>query len=162
MSIRRSIISFIMLLTYTVSFAHDIIPHCHPDSSLISGVEFEHQEHEHGHQHVSVDHSDESLLVQHIDHTDNGLIDFVICLFESVEHGSSSDQELIFSTNDQFQSSQELGLKSLSTEGLRLHAFELFDSKNQYVVSTYFKKQFVPLPVLSDCSILRGPPSFSC
>lgn len=89
MQFKKAIISLILILSYTVGFAHNFIPHCsdvHTDESH-SKVEHNHAHYTHeGHDALEEDHSH----VEHGDHFDQGLIDYLVCLFEGVQHHDHS------------------------------------------------------------------------
>lgn len=84
---KRTIISMILILTYTVGFAHNLIPHCtdnHPNA-----VHLETHNHAH-HIHASDDHSAEGHShVEHGDHFDDGFLNYLVCLFEGIQHHDS-------------------------------------------------------------------------
>ncbi len=86
---KKTIISLILILTYTVGFAHNFIPHrtdVHTDE-IHSEVEHHHTHHTHeGHDSTEEDHSH----VEHGDHFDQGLLDYLICLFEGAQHHDHS------------------------------------------------------------------------
>ena len=86
---KKTIISLVLILSYTVGFAHNFIPHC---SDVHTGenhskVEHNHEHHSHdGHDSLEKDHSH----VEHGDHFDEGLIDYLVCLFDGVKHHDHS------------------------------------------------------------------------
>ena len=86
---KKTIISLVLILSYTVGFAHNFIPHC---SDVHTGenhskVEHNHEHHSHdGHDSLIKDHSH----VEHGDHFDEGLIDYLVCLLEGVQHHDHS------------------------------------------------------------------------
>lgn len=159
MSLRRNIIAFIMLLTYTVSFAHDIIPHNHSESPVLNGVEY--SEHTtQSHYHVSGQNSENNHSVQHSDHLDNGLFDYVVCLLESVHHGVTNDHDVTISQSDSFQIVQTNCISLTSINSFTTNVFNY--SLKESIANSYFNQQSIPAEIYLDCSVLRGPPVFSC
>ena len=72
-----------MLLTYSIGFAHNVIPHSHSDEvheHETSGTE--HSHHHHSVEHAHVDHEH----VAHGDHYDEGLYDLFLCFLHEAEH----------------------------------------------------------------------------
>lgn len=163
MSLRRNIISLLMLLTYTLSFAHDIIPHCHSEKSILNGVGFsEQQDHEHSHEHIAVNNNENKDLVQHSGHADIGLFDYVVCLLESVDHGVTNNHEVVLSGNDDLQLAHNENVKSPLFYSNRNSFIEFEPLLKQTISNYYFNQQFIPPIIHLDCRILRGPPVFSC
>ena len=81
---KRTIISMLLIFTYTVGFAHNLIPHCNDDHT--NGVHVETHHHAH-HTHASDDRSAEDHShVEHGDHFDEGFLDYLVCLFEGIQH----------------------------------------------------------------------------
>lgn len=103
---KRVFISLILILTYTVGFAHNFIPHCtdaHTDE-IHSESEHHHAHHTHdGHDSNEEDHSH----VEHGDHFDDGLLDYLICLFEGAQHHDHSCDAQCIPQNSAFKYSTE-------------------------------------------------------
>ena len=72
-----------MLLTYSVGFAHNVIPHSHIDETHEhSGSHEAHSHHHHPNENVHQDHDH----VAHGDHYDEGFYDLFICFLHEAEH----------------------------------------------------------------------------
>lgn len=87
----KSIISLILICSYSLGFAHNLIPHC----NSVHGYE-EHDEvithHSHSHHFHDDDSSqnrDHNHLV-HEDHFDNNYFDYLACLLEEFHHSDNS------------------------------------------------------------------------
>jgi hypothetical protein len=119
---KRVFISLILILTYTVGFAHNFIPHCtgiHADVSH-SGLEHHHTHHTH-HTHDGHDSTEENHShVEHGDHFDQGLLDYLICLFEGAQHHGHSCDTQCTPLDSVFKYSSEK-----STQGDQLISAEL-------------------------------------
>lgn len=105
--ITRSIISFFLLLVYSISFAHDLIPHCHfsETSEQISTEHGEQHHHLENHKHAKTEDLDDDDIL-HENHLDDSLFDFVVCLLSEMEHpvgGGHHQQYIPASTNDNFK-----------------------------------------------------------
>ena len=85
---KRVIIALILILTYSVGFAHGLIPHCSDDHS----TEFHAGTHDHAHHsHTSEDHDvEDHAHVEHGDHYDEDFFDYLECLLEGVQHHDHS------------------------------------------------------------------------
>lgn len=85
----RVVISLLFILTYSLGFAHNFVPHC-SDVHLVddhSELEHNHDHHTHdGQNSIDVDHSH----VEHGDHFDEDFLDYLICLFEGNQHHDHS------------------------------------------------------------------------
>ena len=78
-------ISLILLLTYSIGFAHDLAPHC-PEFATEekhSGSHHHHEHHEHL-QDVNPDGQHDHIL--HEKHFDEDVIDLIVCLLSDLEH----------------------------------------------------------------------------
>jgi hypothetical protein len=88
--------AYFLLLVYSVSFGHQIIPHHHHDEASD----------EHNHQLVGThDHcvAEEKTHnhVAHEDHFDDGIFDYIACVLGNHEHNSSSECEFLEVSTDQ-------------------------------------------------------------
>lgn len=101
---RKLIISTFLLLTYSLAFAHDLIPHCHTDisHSINDEQEINHHHHKHHNHNNEPEKHTKELMHQHIahdNHLDEGLFDFVLCLLSEVEHPIAINHHHFFSIN---------------------------------------------------------------
>ncbi|MCI5055487.1 MAG: hypothetical protein MRY83_05215 [Flavobacteriales bacterium] len=90
MQVIRSVISLFLLLVYSISFAHDLIPHCH-FSEITEQIASEHghlHHHLKNHKHAKFEDLDDDDIL-HENHLDDSLFDFVICLLSELEHPAS-------------------------------------------------------------------------
>jgi hypothetical protein len=86
MKIKRLIISFLLLFTYTLGFAHNFVPHCQDVNYFDISLHQEKGNHHH-HEHFDTqnDESEEGYYA-HEDHYDLGIYDLVQCLLNEIEH----------------------------------------------------------------------------
>lgn len=85
MNFKKSFISFLLIFSYTLGFAHDFIPHYHVedihfgigtnDAKLIS----------------SANDASWSQII-HRDHIDNGVYDYLVCAFSESNHSKHDDK----------------------------------------------------------------------
>jgi len=79
-------LAYFLILSYTLSFAHSLIPH---SEGLIDGQHIHDLSHEHNHSHSKVhSHSTDDHVI-HADHFDENIYDYLICIFSDLEHGES-------------------------------------------------------------------------
>ena len=86
MQMKKTILSLVLLLSYSLGFTHNLLPHCsNPD-------QFSHNHHE-LHEHHSEEHSHdiEHEHIAHDNHEDEGLYDFLLCLLSEVDHHSHDE-----------------------------------------------------------------------
>lgn len=99
-------ISLLFILTYSLGFAHNFVPHC-SDVHLNgrhSETEHNHGHHSHDeHNSIDVDHSH----VEHGDHFDEDFLDYLICLFEGNQHHDHSCDTQYASQDFEFKYSIE-------------------------------------------------------
>ncbi|MCB0410726.1 MAG: hypothetical protein KDD29_10940, partial [Flavobacteriales bacterium] len=89
MQIIRSSISFLLLLVYSISFAHDLIPHCHFSEATeqIAAENGEQHPHLENHKHAKIEDLDDDDIL-HQNHLDDSLFDFLVCIFSELDHPS--------------------------------------------------------------------------
>lgn len=81
MQLKQSTFSLVLLLSYSLGFAHNLLPHCsNPDQFSHS----HHQSHEHHSEELSNEVNDEHIA--HDNHEDEGFYDFFLCLLSEVDH----------------------------------------------------------------------------
>ncbi len=85
-NLKNIILAYFLILSYTLSFAHSLIPH---SEGLIDGQHIHDLSHEHNHSHSKVhSHSTDDHVI-HADHFDENIYDYLICIFSDLEHGES-------------------------------------------------------------------------
>jgi len=158
MRLNKVIISLFLLLTYSIGFAHNLVPHCSGEIEHASLTEND-SHHQHGHH----EHLDEDVAahdhIAHENHYDEDYLDLVICMLDDVEHGDEDcEQEHCF-----ILGSNNLSLKNLSNVqliylvvGLVQNSFTI--EQPEYVSSEYCYNYLSP-PL--EKSPHRGPPHTS-
>jgi hypothetical protein len=141
--------AYFLLLVYSVSFAHQIIPHHHHENN---------DEHEHHlveiHDHCVAEEVTHNH-VAHEDHFDEGLIDYLACVLGNHEHNSATECEFLEASNAQKKtgkSSKVAASNTLIAFNNDVH-FELVDSKTESHLEISFPKD-----PLSENRGKRGPP----
>ena len=86
MHLKRVFISIILIFSYTVGFAHSIIPHC---DNLFNGSHIHNISEEHNHNHLTNESHEDHEHITHGNHFDEGIYDLIICLFSDLDHGAS-------------------------------------------------------------------------
>lgn len=152
--LNKAIISCLLVLTYTIGFTHNLVPHCavgvvHIDQSSDS------EHHHKHHKHSEVDPNEHDHIV-HKGHFDKNYIDLVFCLLEDVEQNAEHcGQEHCFVI-----SSEVLSLKNLPSKSFAyilhkvFHAVTVIESPNSYNGETFCNYNSPPL----ENSPHRGPP----
>lgn len=142
MELRKTLLSFFLLFAYTIGFAHDFIPHYHIED-IHFGVGNKEL-----HSHLS-EKNDFTNNVNHGEHLDAGIYDYLICVFNEANHSNHDDvnadsQDLINSAvfqNDipffeiQFFTTNEIGLSSnnvkVSTKPFRDNSTDFSSRSNR-------------------------------
>ena len=149
MEFKKSILSFLLLFSYTIGFAHDFIPHYH-----LEDIHFGVGNNE-LHAHVSPENSSAND-VQHGNHLDSGIYDYLVCAFNEANHSNHADKNDILQT----------AVNSIANQG------EHFISGFPFVYSVEStlpvnKLKVCSKPILDNSNCLssrshrRGPPIFS-
>lgn len=148
MEFKKSLVSFLLLFVYTIGFAHDFIPHYH-----IEDIHFGIGNNER-HSHLSVE-DDFKNEVNHGDHLDAGVYDYLVCAFSEANHSNHDDVNAV---------SQNLTSSIVSQNELPFVEIKFLESdkiglkSNVKVSSTPFRDNSTDL---SSRSNRRGPPLFS-
>ena len=157
MKIFKLVISIFLLLTYSLWFAHTLVPHC---QELISGeYQTSHHHHKH-HQHQPGEEKNPNHEhVLHENHFDAGVYDLILCILSETEHPANDcniEHYVPAKANDNFK---ELTKAKLITVLSTLFHFteqpELLPENSSEDVAIYLS-----LPLGN--SPHRGPPSLSC
>ena len=157
MQIKRVVISCFLLFTYSLGFAHNLIPHC--EASNIEHQENSHHHHEH-HQHDSDDKDIDHEDIVHNGHLDAGFYDYVLCFLSDTEHpihDCNLNHYLPANTYDKVDTelSKAKFIAVLITVFSTTEQDEALPKTRSEVASIYLS------PPIGD-SPHRGPPSFSC
>lgn len=159
MRFRKVIISLFLFLTYSIGFAHNLVPHCTVDFENSNIATKDSHHHHNHHEHNGEDEADHDHIV-HEDHLDSGYLDLVICLLEDVEHGDEEcGQEHCFTL-----SSNNLSLKNFSKIQMIYVVFGLLQESFIHDQREYFNIEYSHI-ILSpplEKSPHRGPPVFTC
>lgn len=161
MQFNKLIISIFFLLTYSVGFAHNIVPHCAGESDhyLTSTSEDGHHHHSH-HNHENDDIDKEHRHIVHEDHYDSNFFDYVVCLLNDTEHhGIDCQQELCFIPNSEVFSVKNL-IVSKFLLLVKLYKPIVIEDEQSYSIDVNLCSIYLSPPIES-CAH-RGPPTFSC
>ena len=156
---KKIIISIILLLTYSLGFAHNFIPHHHDAETEIHEHSHENDGHKH-HHHASEEKSHEGHEhISHGDHYDEGLYDLLICfLHDANHHEDECDNHFYIAPKpNNTLSNKSQQLKLVAT------LFALTTEVELPELTTYFEANPTTFyqPHSIEDSPLRGPPSNS-
>ena len=87
---KKTVISLILILSYSIGFAHNLIPHCtdfHSDGEHSESAHHNHSHHTHDDGNFVEENHDH---VEHDDHFDDGYLDYLICLIDNLDHSNGS------------------------------------------------------------------------
>lgn len=152
--LKKAIISCLLVLTYSIGFTHNLVPHCSGEIDHVDVLSEDVHHHNH-HEHNDKDASDHNHVV-HNNHFDSNYVDLVICLLEDVgQEAEHCGQEHCFVI-----SSKVLSLKNLPSTQLTYVLYSLFqnitelESPSHYDVEICCNYLSPPL----ERSPHRGPP----
>ena len=161
MEFKRIVISCLLLVTYTLGFAHSLIPHCEAGDTEHQIAAHEgsnsHHHHEH-HQHAPEDNVDHEHII-HNGHLDGGLYDFIVCLLSDAQHPRNDcnlQHYLPAITNDKIDtkiSKTRLVATLFALCCIIIQNEELPSFSSE--LANYLSPHIEHTPY-------RGPPSFSC
>lgn len=155
------LISLLLLFTYSLGFAHNLIPHNHnsePKEHIIMH-EDGHQHHNHQHKNVKHSHSDHEH-VSHGDHYDEDLYDLLVCSLHKTDHQEDDCKDQHFSPSN----SHRIIINKLQANMLAVILFSVTTETEQSELisddqidseKTYLSSSLEDTP-------LRGPPSLKC
>lgn len=86
MIIKRLSISIILLLTYSLGFAHNFVPHNHDTEITVHEHSHEESGHSHHHHAAKEQAHQEHKHISHGAHFDEGFYDLLICFLHDADH----------------------------------------------------------------------------
>ena len=158
MQFYKTIISLLLLLTYSLGFAHNLIPHCHNSESTEHIVE--HDGHHHSHQHNTIEHSNsDHEHIAHKGHLDEGIYDYLVCLIHETETPESECEiEHCFTVN---VNDNNLKLNKLQSTIVLFAIFQpIPKDETTQSYAGYDEIRYLSPPI--EDSPHRGPPVISC
>lgn len=159
MNFKRIIISLLLLLTYSLGFAHNFIPHQH-DSETETHDHAHDDKHEHHHHNgiskLAVDHEH----ISHGNHFDEGFYDLLVCFLHDADFHSDDCNNHYFIPTKTNNTSSERSLQlfaivnTLFATTLETEEASSLNFLDAYLTSNYRSLSLVDSP-------LRGPPVLS-
>lgn len=160
MQFAKAIISLLLLFTYSIGFAHDLIPHCHADEAieLITTEHGENHHHLEHHNHAKIENLDDDDVL-HENHLDDSLFDYVVCLLSKLQHNQGlAHLHFIHATTDN-DSEKECARTSLLA--VLLVTYVEFTSEEPFILFDRYIANNSQSPFIV-ASPHRGPPFLSC
>ncbi len=156
MQLKRTLIAIVMLFSYTIVFAHNIIPHC-PHSAgddATCGLHAIHSDsHHHEHNH---DAGDEDSHIIHADHVDDGIFDFLVCMLSETEHSDNENEnhQIVHTENQAVNMEFKLDVQKIA---ILFVAFDLTPISAEIDRPEGDLEIVIPLPPI-EYAPRRGPP----
>ena len=149
----------LLLLTYSLGFAHNFIPHHHDVDTEVHEITHEKNGHHHHHHNTSKHLNSVNEHISHEDHYDEDLLDLLLCFLHKAEHHENDckDQHFLpaksntLITNKLYANELIAVLFSLNTE----------TEKNGSISSFTIDPEVSCLSLLIEDNSLRGPPQYS-
>jgi|GEM_PF-6550364 len=145
MRLLKSFISFLLILSYTLGLAHNIVPHEHDESTG------HHKNHSHEHHHSAHDHH--SSDIAHAGHHDHNLMDFMKCLLTDLEH-IDANLEYVFPQKGVKLKTQAIGHVTI----LPVSETECLQPLAKQSTFTHSSVWFRPTDWIPSPQSRRGPP----
>lgn len=158
MNFKRIVISFFLLLTYSLGFAHNLIPHQH-DSETEKHSHAHDNKHEHHHHSEPKKSKVEHEHISHGDHFDEGFYDLLVCFLHDADFHTDDCNTHYIAPTKTHRSLTNKSQKTLFVATLLAVTIEV----EQPELATYFNVNsiiFYHSHSIED-SPLRGPPSIS-
>ncbi len=152
MEVKKTFISFLIIFSYTLGFAHNLVPHCDEQHSAVDNGYHNEYHHHNNDESITSDHSH----IAHNDHYDKDVLDLIICAFEeSNHHGENCNLEL-YTPSFKFIQPEKSILGSSNPFDEFTYESELdLDAS----ISNYYNNSFLtPSDELTIIIPLRGPP----
>jgi len=114
MQLKNSLISFLLIFSYSFGFAHNLVPHCTEIHTEQEQGGIEHHDKHHEHQEgelISENHSH----IAHADHYDDGLIDLLVCALENAHHNDDTCDLDCYSPIKEYNASEK-AIKKLNVD----------------------------------------------
>jgi hypothetical protein len=112
MQMRKALISFLLILSYSFGFAHNLVPHCTEFHIEHADEIHEHHDDHHDHEVGEIIDDDHSHVV-HNDHYDDNLLDYFLCALEDVNHHDDGCNLECYTQIPEFNGSEKSADKSL-------------------------------------------------
>jgi len=159
MSIYRSVISIFLLLSYSIGFAHGLVPHSQENAN---GVEPDTDNYDQFHQHKQHSHDQIAAIAhfEHLDHCDDNMLDLLICLMDDTEHPCAEENAAFYtpSITGNTPSNKYVPVNIIAV----LIAVFTDSGEDEDLVRSNFGAHLTQLfPPLFDAPF-RGPPTVSC
>lgn len=92
MQFGRIIISLSLLLTYSMGFAHNLVPHHEEtmEQHVVAEASNEHHGHAHHEHPLAIDLVDSHEHISHNNHFDSDVYDLIVCFFNETAHPTSA------------------------------------------------------------------------
>lgn len=146
MQIRQNILAIFLLVLYSFDFAHGIT-HC---ENSVGG----------NHHHVHYEFTKDDSHIEHNDHLDEGIYDYLVCLLSDFEHEDKGCNTHNYSRVDLRElSSKQSNLIKLVTTIIIFSNLDLLET--DLIESVELNETSVLPPILIN-SPRRGPPYISC
>ncbi|MDB4533628.1 hypothetical protein N9242_02065 [Vicingaceae bacterium] len=156
---KKLFISIILLLTYSLGFAHNFVPHNHDSETAVH--EHSHEENGHSHHHHSTKeqaHQDHEHI-SHGDHFDEGFYDLLICFLHDADHHEDEcDNHYFIPTKTNSSSTNKLHQQKLVAT---LIALTVVLEKPELTYKLDVNSSIFYRSLSMEDSPLRGPPSIS-
>jgi len=139
----------LLLFTYSIGFAHNILPH----------NAFNLGQSEHNHQHIQTGSADEENYISHGNHFDTNWYDLIICALTDAEHGGEDcnlEHYIVPNTNSPLENIPTIQFVTL------LFTFLTDETPDKPKIGYNINLQFSFLSPLLEHSPHRGPPAIIC
>ncbi len=127
MQLKKTLISFLLICSYSFGFAHNLVPHCTEIHAEQEQGKIEHHDNHHEHQEGELI-SDNHSHLAHADHYDDGLIDLLVCALENVNHNDGSCNLDCYSPIKEFNAFEKAS-KKINVDASWQFSFPVLDTE---------------------------------
>lgn len=158
MQLKNSLISFLLIFSYSFGFAHNLVPHCTETHAEREQGVIEHHDKHHEHQEgelISENHSH----IAHADHYDDGLFDLLVCALENAHHNDDTCDLDCYSPIKEYNA-LEKAIKKLNGDADWQFSFTVLNTEAKEALFSEVVTQRKTKGLISVFSY-RGPPIHS-
>lgn len=155
MQLKKSIISFLLIFSYSFGFAHNLVPHCTEIHTEQEQGIIEHHDNHHEHQEGELI-SENHLHIAHADHYDDGLIDLLVCALENVNHNDATCNLDYYYSIKEFNAFEKI-IKKINVDADWQFSFSVLDAEVKNSLFSEFLTNRKTKELTSVFSY-RGPP----
>ena len=156
---KKAFISIVLLLTYSLGFAHNFIPHSHSIDEENHAITHEEDGHHHHHNHSTKHLTSDHEHISHGSHYDETLYDLLVCfMHDTHNHENDCEDHYFLAVNSTRNIITKIQANKLVTA---LFTIISETQQNEFITDYFPNLEIAYLSPPKGESPLRGPPKNS-